>query len=182
MNDGSVQFYVGVAEGGNPYRSVTSAPGLVTAGVFSHVAGTYDSATGQLTVYVNGVATTTTTSGTLNQDATALKIGADLFNQTYFHGQIDEAAVYSTALSSAQIQRIIQRAAQGKTGFFGNANGVEITGGASNNTIGGATGPQQQVILSGIGSTVVRDASGFLYVRPPTKSSGSIPKPARPRC
>ncbi len=136
MNDGSVVFVVGVAEGGNPYRSVQSAPGLVTPGVFSHIAGTYDSATGKLTVYVNGVATTTTTSGTLNQDPIALKLGGDLFNQTFFNGLIDEAAVYSTALSAAQIQRIVQLGSQGKAGLFGNANGVAIFNGASNNTIG----------------------------------------------
>jgi len=46
---------------------VRSAAGLVTAGTFAHVAGSYDSTTGQLTVYVNGVATSTIT---LNVDNT----------------------------------------------------------------------------------------------------------------
>ena len=141
MSDGSVKFSVGTSESFPYYTTVQSAAGLVTPGTFVQVAGSYDSGTGQLTVYVNGVATTTIASGTLNQDHIALKIGADLYNQRYFQGVIDEPAVFDRALAPSEIQRIYQVGSLGLTSYFGNGNdGVYVNGGAAYNTIGGLTG------------------------------------------
>jgi Ca2+-binding RTX toxin-like protein len=146
LSTGAVQFIIGTTEVFPFYTKVTSAPGLVTAGAFVHVAGSYDSNTGQLSVYVNGVATTIAASGTLNQDTNALKIGADLFNGTYVQGLVDEPAVYGRALAPSEIQRIYQLGVQGKMGFFGNANGVLIANSASSNSIGGTSVGARNII------------------------------------
>ncbi len=147
LSNGAVQFFVGTSETLPYYTKVTTAAGAVTAGQFFHVAGTYDSTTGKLSVYVNGVATTATASGTLNQDPIAVKIGADLFNGTYFHGLIDEPTIYDRALSSSEIQRIYQSGSLGKSNFLGNSSsGMVIQGGASGNTVGGTTAGARNVI------------------------------------
>ena len=139
--NGALQFIVGTSDTSQgKYWTVTTAPGLVTPGTFTHVAGTYDSTTGKLSVYVNGVATTITAGGTLNQDQHVLKIGADLYNSTYFQGLIDEPTVYGRALSPAEIASIYALANQGKPVSLGNCLGVLIENGATLNTIGGAAG------------------------------------------
>ena len=130
LSNGAMQFLVGTSDQSQgTYWTVTTAPGLVTPGTFTHVAGTYDSTTGKLSVYVNGVATTITAAGTLNQDEHALKIGADLFNSRYFNGLIDEPTVYGRALGAAEIARIYALANQGKPVSLGNGIGVLIENG-----------------------------------------------------
>jgi hypothetical protein len=75
-----------------------------TLGAWNHVAGTYDSNGGLLTIYINGVAHPTTASGVAPPTAgsTALMIGnAQGANQ--FEGNIDEARVYDRALTATEI-------------------------------------------------------------------------------
>ncbi len=156
LSNGSLQFLVGTSnQSESTYWTVTSAPGLVTPGTFTHVAGTYDSTTGKLSVFVNGVATTTMAAGTLNQDQHELKIGADLYNLTYFYGLIDEPTVYSRALGSNEIDDIYNLAHQGKPISLGNAEGVFIGAGASGNIIGGTAAGAGNVI-SGNGAAGVQ--------------------------
>ncbi|MGC5361654.1 LamG-like jellyroll fold domain-containing protein [Streptomyces sp. DT24] len=75
-------------------------------GVWTHLAGTYDPATGKLTLYVNGVAqgSRTVTGGW--EAAGAFQIGrykwADVY-QYYFPGGIDEVAVWQRALTAEEI-------------------------------------------------------------------------------
>jgi hypothetical protein len=53
---------------------------------------TEDQATGEFSVYVDGVKTSVVVTGTMVSDITDVKIGADVYNSTYFKGRIDEPA------------------------------------------------------------------------------------------
>jgi len=78
---------------------------LLVAGRFTHVAGVFDGTT--LAVYINGVRTNkTTTLTTVPVNNLALHIGADSNGATRFSGLIDEARIYSRALSAAEIAAI----------------------------------------------------------------------------
>ena len=166
MSDGSIEFIVGTSEAqsqiGSDYYAVRTAPGLVASDTFTHVAGTYDAATGQLTVYVNGIATTIQAAGTLNQDPHDLKIGADLSASTYFQGLIDEATVYNVALGAGEIKQIgVDRGSAGKGSSFVSGPGVLITAGASNNSVGGTDPGDANIIAfnTSAGVAVTGDAS-----------------------
>lgn len=71
---------------------------------WTHVAFTYDDAVDELKIYVNGALdNTATTSGTLNLVST-MTMGASWYTGNPFQGVMDEVAVYSYALSPAEIQ------------------------------------------------------------------------------
>jgi chitodextrinase len=104
-------FLEGAYPGGGPAGGVTAGgggafaagPAALPAGSWSHIAVTYDGATVRL--YVNGVqAASQARTGTLASSTNPLQIGGDGLYGQYFNGTIDEARVYSTALSAAQIQ------------------------------------------------------------------------------
>src|SRR5947207_2740337 len=113
LNGGRLQFGVAQNGSGSVFRQVTTT-NPITAGVFSHVAGTFDPATQAMNIYVNGVAVPTTLdagSTTVNSifDGTApFRIGAfagvnsgnDLH---FFNGVIDEVGVYSRLLTPAEV-------------------------------------------------------------------------------
>jgi N-acetylneuraminic acid mutarotase len=102
QGDGSVTFHVWTTVTG--FTFVNSGPGKVSVGTFAHTAGTYDAATGQLCVYVNGDRTCTSTAGgTLQANTNALKLGADLSNLTFVAGLIDEARLFDRALTASEI-------------------------------------------------------------------------------
>ena len=70
--------------------------GSVSAGQWTHVVATYGSGTVKL--YVNGVqAASAAATRSLSNTASPVRIGDE------FHGAVDEAAVYTTALSSTRI-------------------------------------------------------------------------------
>lgn len=75
-----------------------------TAGIWSHVVATYDSA--NLRVYVNGVqvATTAFAGGAIGTPGFVFNIARNpQFNGAYFPGYLDECAIYNYALSAAQV-------------------------------------------------------------------------------
>jgi hypothetical protein len=89
-----------------------SAP--LTPDKWSHVAGVYDGA--HVSFYLNGelVGTPLAASGRIMPSHRPLQIGHDVSNpERYFHGLIDEARVYATALSPAQIQAIYKGGSAG---------------------------------------------------------------------
>jgi hypothetical protein len=99
---GRLQFAITV---GGVSQAVTSV-NIVPAGIFTAVAGTYDSATGALSVYINGnLENTSNIAATaIDVDATApLEIGGATGASAYFGGAIDEVQLYKAALSPAQI-------------------------------------------------------------------------------
>jgi hypothetical protein len=84
---------------------VSIAGGSGPLNTWSHVVGTFDGTTARL--YVNGVAVASAAlSGPYQPQArNPLWIGqGEIGNNLYFPGQVQEAAVYATALSSAQVQ------------------------------------------------------------------------------
>jgi len=77
---------------------------VLTLGKIHHVVVTWNGSSAQ--IYVDGVATTTTASGSLiNAVSTVAQIGA---NQTsnYYDGLIDDVSVFNTAFNSTQVQEL----------------------------------------------------------------------------
>jgi hypothetical protein len=98
---GSWEFWINQGSG-----MVSIAGGSGALNTWSHVVGTYDGTTASL--YVNGVAVASAALSTTVQpnSRASLEIGqAEPGANLYFPGQIQDAAVYGTALSPAQVQR-----------------------------------------------------------------------------
>jgi YD repeat-containing protein len=94
------QLVFSVTTSSNTDYTVTQT---LNSGTKYHIAATYNGST--MRIYVNGVQVGSGQSktGNLRNSAQPLRIGA-FWSQDYWDGAIDEAAVYSTALSAAQIQ------------------------------------------------------------------------------
>jgi hypothetical protein len=75
----------------------------LNSGTRYYIVATYDGA--RMRLYVNGVqlGTGQAKTGNLRNSAQPLRIGS-FWTQDFWDGAIDEAAVYSTALSATQIQ------------------------------------------------------------------------------
>ncbi|MCB1940940.1 MAG: hypothetical protein KDI53_02660, partial [Candidatus Accumulibacter sp.] len=102
-SDGSLHF-------GSDTRYTNTAAGVVQAGVWTHVAGTIDRATGSLRIYVNGDQLAARDNiGTTPASAYGkpLLLGGGLYQSTdsnLFAGALDEVRIWNTARSQAQIQ------------------------------------------------------------------------------
>ena len=95
------------------WRYAPSAP--LYPNQWSHVVGVFNGT--NAAIYLNGalVGTPTAASGQIVPSGNNLQIGHDPSMSTrYFNGLIDEASVYSTALSAAQIQAIYLAGMSGK--------------------------------------------------------------------
>lgn len=113
FDDGRVGF--GVRVGGSV--QVVVSTGILPANTFAHVAGTYDSSTGSLKVYLNGVETAATLSGQMDSQDKPFQIGgfADPdFTGAFFKGLIDEVELFNRALSASEIQGIFHADTFGK--------------------------------------------------------------------
>jgi Concanavalin A-like lectin/glucanases superfamily/IPT/TIG domain len=97
---------VQVKDGTDPLLTVTAASSLAD-GAWHHLVVTYDGAT-SVAIYVDGAAvgSTQTTTGVLATalDVTGLEVGRDnAVTPVFFNGTLDEAAIYSAALSPARV-------------------------------------------------------------------------------
>jgi hypothetical protein len=103
--------------GGAAPLTVDSAA-VVTNGVFNHVAMTFDSTTGVLTLYHNGavVATTTGTAGAgVQATTTPVRIGGDAISAAdAMNGIVDEVGIYSNALTQPEIAAIFAAGSAGR--------------------------------------------------------------------
>jgi len=101
---------------GSYYGWTASASATLQLGQWYHVAGVYDGSSVRL--YVNGsqVGNAVTTSGAIVPSTNQLRIGNDPSNPTtrFFNGLVDEASVYSAALTAAEIQAIYNAGSTGK--------------------------------------------------------------------
>jgi hypothetical protein len=91
--------------------------GPVTAGVWIHVAGTYDEATGVGRIYLNGVLRAfldLQDANPLVGHGSTVTVGAYGGFLSYFQGAVDEASVYDRALTGAEIQGIVNADTAGK--------------------------------------------------------------------
>ncbi len=99
QSDGSVLFRVWI---GGTTRSLRSAANTVSAGEVHHLVGTYDGA--NMMIYVDGSQVTSMPqTGAMTHNGNTLYIGRNDYSDTYFDGVIDEAAIYSGALSAATV-------------------------------------------------------------------------------
>ena len=86
----------------------TPAPPALTAGVWTHLAVTYDGAA--LRVYRNGTqAATKAATGAIQTSTGALRIGGNLIWGEYLDGRIDEVRIYNRALSAGEISTDMTR-------------------------------------------------------------------------
>ncbi|MEI7706310.1 MAG: LamG-like jellyroll fold domain-containing protein, partial [Deltaproteobacteria bacterium] len=112
LNNGNLQ--AGIYQGGTLYTVETAAP---EAGLWSHVAFTFDGAAGTMKLWINGevAAATTGLPATIAKRSLAGAIGArlqqDAFNATggatdvadFFRGKLDEIRLYERTLDSAAV-------------------------------------------------------------------------------
>ncbi len=98
-------------------HTITSPGGVVHAGVYQHVAVTYDRGSGIAKIYVNGSNVVSATLGSFipNTDRDLL-IGKRIDGGAgyVFSGQIDEPTVFGRALSGSEIQSIYLAGSSGK--------------------------------------------------------------------
>jgi hypothetical protein len=80
----------------------TPGSAALPTNAWTHLATTYDGS--RLRLFVNGVETSTTVSGSIEQSAHPLRIGGNAVWGEYFSGLIDEVRVYNRALSATEIQ------------------------------------------------------------------------------
>lgn len=119
------------------YQETTASN--LTASVWYHVAGVYDSTSQTAKIYINGVEAPSSTSGTIpssiGDDTGRFHIGAEDSTTTtanFYDGIIDEARVYNRALSPAEIKSLYNWAA----GPFAYLKFDENTGTSANDSAG----------------------------------------------
>jgi uncharacterized protein (TIGR03437 family) len=90
--------------------------GVIPLNTWSHVAMTFNAASGALVVYVNGTAVGNTTfPGAILATTRNVLIGReDSFLPRAFNGGIDEVGIYGRALTAVEIQSIATAGAKGK--------------------------------------------------------------------
>lgn len=151
-----------------------TAPFSPNPGQWYHVAYTFDDASKQQTLYLNGVPVNTGfSSKTIAYDSQALELGRDIENgyPNYFlAGRIDEAAVYGRALSAAEIAAIYNSGSSGKAAVAPYLN--------SSPTLppGAVSQPYSQTFTSarGTGSVTYSISSGTLPLGLALNSSGTL--------
>ncbi|MGH7968425.1 MAG: LamG-like jellyroll fold domain-containing protein, partial [Limisphaerales bacterium] len=130
--------------GFGPFISATSPLVLEQ---WYHVAFTFDDATKQQALYVNGsMVASSLANKTMSYDAQPLQLGADIENGVpglFLSGQMDEAAIYNRALGSNEIAAIYLAGTGGKSAsgpYFTNSPALPpaATGQAYNQLLGTA--------------------------------------------
>lgn len=108
-------LYVNLIDTGGTFHILQTSPGIVEAGVYQHVAMTYDQVSGNCVIYCNGTAVDTANFGALTPQTTYnLNFGHRPASSVFYHGTMDEISLYNRALSSAEIQNIYQAGSEGK--------------------------------------------------------------------
>ncbi|MCA9061860.1 MAG: DUF4347 domain-containing protein, partial [Planctomycetaceae bacterium] len=130
---GQIQFLV--SPDGISTSSVTSSS-AVSLNEWTHVSGVFDAAAQELRLYIDGiqVGTTAVAFSTLFDNAQPLLLGSGKVGggatYSYFHGFIDDAAVYARALSDTELQSIVRARGGSKGGntISGNYIGTDVSG------------------------------------------------------
>lgn len=89
---------------------VNSGATITPTGVWSHLAGVYNSATTTLKIYVNGIERgSVTASGSATNTTGDFSLGrAGSNNGRYYNGAVDDAAIFNRALSAAEINILVR--------------------------------------------------------------------------
>ena len=140
-NDGSGRLRIEISSGDHNALGDLGGVTALPLNTWSHVAATFDRATGQIRLYVNG---TLDSEGLANfpgvgisNSATDLLIGAVNGQTTppgeFFHGSIDELELFNRALTAEEIQSIYFAGSVGKCREL--AVTIDITPGGFPNSI-----------------------------------------------
>lgn len=99
-----VRFLVASAGAGIETIAATSY-GVISTGSWYHIAGTYDGgSSGNIKIYVNGSVSATTAYAVSRNPNNSANVEVGRFDSsTYFNGEVDEVAIYNTALSATRI-------------------------------------------------------------------------------
>lgn len=106
-------------------RSTADAAGQLEPGEWYHIAGTWDGVN-PTTMFINGVDVTdpggTAVAGSVNDSAVDLGIGSSIdgsnVHSRLFDGQVDEVSIFSTGMTAADIQALMEG------NLTGNENGL----------------------------------------------------------
>jgi hypothetical protein len=115
LQDGAVLVAIADNSGFGPFLT---GPANTVTGQWYHLAFTFDDASKQQILYVNGVPVASGTANkSMSYDTHPVLIGADVENGvlSFFHnGQIDEASIYNRALTSDEIATVYTAGTMGK--------------------------------------------------------------------
>lgn len=114
QNGGNVSLFSAIHQAGGSGPHMTG--GYIPLNAWSHVAMTFDAISGSYVLYVNGqVANSATAKGAIFATNQNVQIGReDSYLARVFDGFIDEAAIFSRALSASEIQAIFNADSAGK--------------------------------------------------------------------
>jgi hypothetical protein len=114
---GSGSIYVNLIDTAGTSHTLTTGGGIVNTNGFQHMAMSYDKASGMASLYYNGAMVAAGKLGSFTpQTSFGLYLGkhdSDAGSAS-FHGLMDEASLYSRALTAAEIQAIYNAGASGK--------------------------------------------------------------------
>lgn len=113
VNQWTFARFAGDSSTSTAYRVRAST--AVTLNTWTHLAGTYDAATGTMTIYVNGVAAGSAIDSTPWNATGPVVIGrgfVDSGPNNYVHGAISDVQLYQATLSTKDIERVVQAGGQ----------------------------------------------------------------------
>ncbi|MEU4505314.1 MULTISPECIES: LamG-like jellyroll fold domain-containing protein [unclassified Streptomyces] len=93
-------------------RAMATTPGGVTTGQWTHLVGTYSSASKELKLYVQGVLVGTTPYSTPWDARRGLQIGAGSYSGqagSYFPGAIDDVRIFDKPISEAEVTSLYKK-------------------------------------------------------------------------
>lgn len=93
-------------------RAMATTPGGVTTGQWTHLVGTYSSASKELKLYVQGVLVGTTPYSTPWDARRGLQIGAGSYSgqtASYFPGAIDDVRIFDKPISEAEVTSLYKK-------------------------------------------------------------------------
>jgi Concanavalin A-like lectin/glucanases superfamily/Immunoglobulin domain/Immunoglobulin I-set domain len=111
-------LYANLVDVNNVGHSLATVAGVIQAGVFQHVAVTYDKVSGVADLYWNGSVVATANVGSFTpKTGNDLLLGCRLNNGgggVYFAGALDEISLYNRALTSDEVAAIYGAGSAGK--------------------------------------------------------------------
>ena len=110
-------LYANLIDTSGASHTFTSPSGVLSAGVFQHIALSYDRVSGLARFYVNGIQVASNNVGNLRLETrTDLRLGQRVLGGTpyRFTGVMDEVSLYNRALSQAELAAIYQAGEGGK--------------------------------------------------------------------
>jgi hypothetical protein len=112
---GGGDLYADVKDSTGVHHQIYSANGLISNGVFQHVALTYDKGSGVALLYINGVQVASTNFGNITPQTTyPCYLGLRTYTAEKYGGLLDEISLYNRALSSNEMALIYQAGINGK--------------------------------------------------------------------